>query len=212
MKINIKKRLSWLGAALVLTGASLVATATGASAQQTTPATLSAATAAAAPLLFDINGTWTDGGSAKPVITAANGFLIVDMSASHRPTATGLVINSSTISVTFPDAGTYTATLQAPNILRWSNGSAWEKVYTGPTLLNLNGTTWTPGGAFTTQENGFLVVDMSDSGRPNATGFAIDSSTISVTFPDDATYTGKLQAPNIIRWSNGSAWQVVPLH
>jgi len=212
MKFNLNKRLGWLATAVVLSGAGLVATAAGASAQPTTPSTPSAAAAAAAPLLFDINGNWTDGGSAKPVITEANGFLIVDMSFSNRPTATGLVINSSTIAVTFPDAGTYTATLQAPNIIRWSNGSAWEKVFTGPTVVNLNGTSWTPGGAFTQQDNGYLVVDMSNSGRPSATGFVIDSSTISVTFPDDATYIGKLQAPNIIRWSNGSAWQSLPLH
>jgi hypothetical protein len=211
MKINLTKRLGWLATAVVLSGAGLVATATGASAQPTTASTPSAATVAAAPLLFDINGSWTDVGSAKPVITAANGFLIVDMSYAHRPTATGLVINSSTISVTFPDAGTFTATLQAPNIIRWSNGSTWEKVFTGPTVVNLNGQRWTPGAAFSQQANGFLTVDMSDSHRPTATGFVIDSSTISVTFPDAGTFTATLQAPDTIRWSNGTTWQSLPL-
>jgi hypothetical protein len=27
-----------------------------------------------------------------------------------------------------------------------------------------------------------------------------------VTFPDDSTYTAKLQAPNTIAWSNNSTW------
>ena len=196
MKINLKKRLGWLATAVVLSGAGLAATAIGASAQPTTASTPSAATVAAAPLLFDINGSWTDVGSAKPVITAANGFLIVDMSYAHRPTAT---------------AGTFTATLQAPNIIRWSNGSTWEKVFTGPTVVNLNGQHWTPGAAFSQQDNGFLTVDMSDSHRPTATGFVIDSSTISVTFPDAGTFTATLQAPDTIRWSNGSTWQSLPL-
>ena len=34
----------------------------------------------------------------------------------------------------------------------------------------------------------------------------VDASTITMTFPDDKSYTGKLTAPRTIRWSNGSAW------
>ncbi|NUW31830.1 PASTA domain-containing protein [Nonomuraea sp. SMC257] len=87
-----------------------------------------AANAAATPLVFDVNGTFTDGGSARPVISDVNDVLTVDMSSQHRPTATGVVINSDTILVTFPDDATYTAKLQAPNTIRWSNGSTWQKL------------------------------------------------------------------------------------
>ncbi|WHM40791.1 PASTA domain-containing protein [Streptomyces sp. BPTC-684] len=87
-----------------------------------------AAVAAATPLVFDVNGTFTDGGSARPVISDVNDILTVDMSSQHRPTATGVVINSDTILVTFPDDATYTAKLQAPNTIRWSNGSTWQKL------------------------------------------------------------------------------------
>ncbi|WP_371649101.1 MULTISPECIES: PASTA domain-containing protein [unclassified Streptomyces] len=86
------------------------------------------ATAAATPLVFDVNGTFTDGGSARPVISDVNDILTVDMSSQHRPTATGVVINSDTILVTFPDDATYSAKLQAPNTIRWSNGSTWQKL------------------------------------------------------------------------------------
>ncbi|MCP2351235.1 PASTA domain-containing protein [Nonomuraea roseoviolacea] len=87
-----------------------------------------AASAAATPLVFDVNGTFTDGGSAQPVISDVDDVLTVDMSSQHRPTATGVVINSDTILVTFPDDATYTAKLQAPNTIRWSNGSTWQKL------------------------------------------------------------------------------------
>jgi hypothetical protein len=51
-----------------------------------------------------------------------------------------------------------------------------------------------------------ILVDMSAFGRPNAKGSVVDPSTISVSFPDDKTYTGQIQPPNAIRWSNGSIW------
>jgi hypothetical protein len=42
----------------------------------------------AALLPFDINGPWTDNGSAKPVITTAGGAIVIDMSYTS-PTRTG---------------------------------------------------------------------------------------------------------------------------
>jgi len=51
-----------------------------------------------------------------------------------------------------------------------------------------------------------ITVDMSDFDRPSAQGTIIDSSTITVTFPDDHAYTGTLESPRIIRRSNGSSW------
>ena len=85
-------------------------------------------TTAATPLLFDINGTYTDGGSARPVISNANDILRVDMSSQNRPAATGVVINGDTILVIFRDDTTYPAKLQAPGTIRWSNGSTWLKI------------------------------------------------------------------------------------
>jgi hypothetical protein len=195
-----------------------VATATGASAAQTAASTPSGA-ATAAPLLFDINGSWTDYGPTRPVISMANSTIFVDMSFAHRPNATGIVVDASTISVRFPDDATYIGRLQAPNVIRWSNGSTWEKVYAGPLVINLRGH-WSDrvGSPFISELNGFISVDMSFAGRPAATGFALDASTILVTFPDvHASFVGRLQAaplgqPSIINWSNGTWWYMLPIH
>jgi hypothetical protein len=76
------------------------------------------------------------------------------------------------------------------------------------TVLDLNGR-WTDGSARSAVVSAAftsLTVDMSAFHRPAAHGSIINASTISVTFPDDATYTGTLQPPNRIRWSNNSSW------
>lgn len=78
--------------------------------------------------VFDLNGRWTDGGTAAPVISVSGIDLSIDMSAHGRPPARGSIVDSQTIRVTFPDDATYTATLRAPGTLRWSNGTAWTKV------------------------------------------------------------------------------------
>lgn len=49
------------------------------------------------------------------------------MSAFHRPKATGFVINSTTISMTFPDDRTNTGRLESSNTTRWSDNSLWTK-------------------------------------------------------------------------------------
>jgi hypothetical protein len=77
--------------------------------------------------VFDLNGIWSDGGPWVAVIHEAHGSLIVDMSDFDRPTAQGKVLGSSTITMTFPDAQTYTGTLLSPTTIRWSNGSAWTR-------------------------------------------------------------------------------------
>jgi hypothetical protein len=122
MKSNTLGRFGAFGAALALAGAGLVTTATQAS--------------AATPLVFDINGTYSDGGTARPVISNANDILTVDMSSQHRPNASGVVINSDTILITFPDDATYTAKLQPPSTIRWSNGSTWTKTVLVPNVLD----------------------------------------------------------------------------
>jgi hypothetical protein len=95
-----------------------------------------------------------------------------------------------------------------------SNNAAqnfWQTV--GPsTVMDLNGN-WTDGStrsAIIYERFASITIDMSDFGRPNANGSIVNASTISVTFPDDRKYTGQLQPPNTIRWSNGSIWTKKP--
>ena len=124
------------------------------------PASHSSGAARPAALLpFDINGPWTDNGSAKPVITTAAGAVVIDMSYAHRPTASGSVLDASSILVNFPDAGPYIGTFVGPAVLRWSNGSIWQKVYTGPTAIDLNDN-WTDGltDQHVSDTNGFIKV------------------------------------------------------
>lgn len=81
----------------------------------------------------------------------------------------------------------------------------------GQSVINLNGR-WTAGGpqsAVISVSSSSITIDMSAFGRPAAHGSILDSSTITVTFPDDRTYTGKLELPNTIKWSNGSVWKKV---
>jgi hypothetical protein len=90
----------------------------------------------------------------------------------------------------------------------------WQTVSQG-TQIDLNGN-WTDGStrnahiyegpSCPTSPCVSIMIDMSAFGRPNASGSVVDPSTISVTFPDDKAYTGQIQSPNTIRWSNGSIW------
>jgi hypothetical protein len=77
--------------------------------------------------IFDLNGTWASGGAPGPVISVNSPFVSIDMSAYGRPTASGMIVDSSDITVNFPDANTFTGKLQLPNIIHWSNHSAWTK-------------------------------------------------------------------------------------
>jgi hypothetical protein len=81
------------------------------------------------------------------------------------------------------------------------------------------GGTWsyggTPGPVVGCQGN-LITIDMSAypglPGRPQtktratAGGLILDKNDIWVYFPDDNAYTGRLQAPNLIVWSNNSEW------
>jgi hypothetical protein len=159
------------------------------------------------PISTDVslNGDWTDGSSKNAVISVRLRTLSIDMSAFGRPTASGTVDGSQTITADFPDDRSYTGQLVG-NSIHWSNGSQWHKVIT--TAFDLNGS-WTDGSPWVAVIFAgpvLLKVDMSDFERPNATGKITGSSTITVTFPDDHVYTGTLIAPNVIEWSNGSRW------
>jgi hypothetical protein len=109
-------------------------------------------------------------------------------------------------------------TVEGPNsqhvVYHGADGHIHEITWTPaivPTVIDLNGR-WTDGSprsALISAAFSLLAVDMSSHARPPAHGFILDESTIEVTFPDDATYTGTLQQPGTIRWSNGSAWKKV---
>jgi len=78
--------------------------------------------------VLDINGIWTDGSHRRAFISDGLKGLTVDMSSFfNRPDAHGLIVNGSTISVTFPDELTHIGTLQPPDRINWSNGSVWTK-------------------------------------------------------------------------------------
>jgi hypothetical protein len=169
-------------------------------------------------LQFDINGPWTDNGSAKPLITSVSSVLVIDMSYARRPNATGSVIDASSILVTFPDADTYIGTFVTPTLLRWSNGSTWRKVYHDPMLFVLQDD-WTDGRTthLIREGNGFITVGMSSVRRPDAPAFAVDPGTFVVSFPDDPNTTSATLHPALtpgavdaITWSNGSQWRRAP--
>lgn len=126
MWTNKLRGISALSAVLVIAGSALVGTGVSAHAAATP--------AAATALIFDINGTFSDTGTARPKIKNVDDILTVDMSSQGRPTATGVVINSDTILVTFPDDGTYSAKLRLPGTIRWSNNSNWYKTKPVPNV------------------------------------------------------------------------------
>jgi hypothetical protein len=77
---------------------------------------------------FDLNGKYSAGGVPGPVIHVSGNALSVDMSAYHRPTAVGTLVDGSTAHITFPDDKTYTVAIVAPNTLRFSNNTTWTKI------------------------------------------------------------------------------------
>ncbi|PWU06301.1 MAG: hypothetical protein C5B51_12685 [Terriglobia bacterium] len=173
--------------------------------------------------IINLNGAWASGGVTGPFISVIGNALSVDMSAYGRPFAAGTVLSSSSITVTFGDDGTHTATLVpgqpeagTPDTIQWSNHSSWTKVVIPvltTSLIDLNGK-WVSAGtsqpAFTIAASGrSLTIDMSSAGRQTARGFIFDFADIFVDFPDANGFTGKLELPNTIHWSNNSVWQKV---
>jgi hypothetical protein len=153
----------------------------------------------------NLNGDWTDGSVHNAVITVTRRSFSIDMSAFGRPTASGTVDGFVEITATFPDDKTYKGQLVG-NTIRWANGSEWTKVIN--TIFDLNGN-WSDGSpwiAIIFAGPVSLTTDMSDFDRPTAHGKIINSTTITMTFPDDREYTGTLIAPRTLRWSNGSSW------
>ena len=171
--------------------------------------TVTLTTTASIQTVIDLNGEWERGGVPGPFITRTGNSISIDMSASRRPTAAGTILNSSRISVKFPDdKTTYTGTLQAPNLIKWSDNSSWAKVQAITTLFDLNGK-WMSGGVLgpvITVHGNSIAIDMSATHRPAASGSVIDASRISVKFPDDKSYTATLEKPDALRWSDNSVW------
>jgi hypothetical protein len=90
-----------------------------------------AATPPATPLtVIDLNGRWLPQGySNVAVVSVASTSISVDMSACNQPNAYGSIVDSSTISVTFPADKTYTGKFELPNVIRWTPGGAfWKKL------------------------------------------------------------------------------------
>lgn len=182
MGTNVFKRIGVLSAALLFAGSALVASATGAGAAP--------ARAAAVTTVFDLNGTFSDNGAARPRIRNVDDILTVDMSSQGRPTATGVVIDSVTILVTFPDDGTYTAKLQLPGTIRWSNSSYWYKTRPVPNVkfltaadagavLNRNG--FTLGSVTTFVDRSCDYIDLVGRQSPAAGAAAIPGSRVGVS-------------------------------
>lgn len=129
MNINFRRIFGTASAVAVLMGTGVLAVAAPASGQTAQPWP-HAVVAAQTATVFDLNGIYTDGGSARLRITDVNDILTVDMSSLNRPAANGVVINADTILVTFPDVSAFGAKLVAPGTIRWSNGSVWQKLTT----------------------------------------------------------------------------------
>jgi hypothetical protein len=114
------------------------ATGCGANSQYATNTTITSM--AAITPVFDLNGKYTAGGAPGPIIHLSGNIISVDMSAYHRPSATGTLILPTYGRITFPDDksvpnGTYDVYFTAPNTVAFQqNKSTWQKT------ANLEGT------------------------------------------------------------------------
>jgi hypothetical protein len=80
--------------------------------------------------VIDLNGAWSYNGQPGPYIYVygQGNSLFIDMSLYNRPDGFGNIIDATTFSVVFPDDTDYTATLESPTRIRWSNGTVWTKL------------------------------------------------------------------------------------
>jgi hypothetical protein len=160
-----------------------------------------------------LSGLWTDGSPNWAVISLQRGSsdFTIDMSDWHRPAASGTLHNDTSLTANFPDERSHEGILEftSPGRIDWDNQSHWTKVLR--TVLDLNGAWSAEDRAAVISENRTsFTIDMSDFGRPAAHGIILSRTTIRVTFPDDQTYTGTLEATEqskTIRWSNNSIWR-----
>jgi hypothetical protein len=153
------------------------------------------------------------------VFSVAGSSITIDNSALGVSNFSGTIVDASTITVAFDNNKTFTGKLETPNRIRFlfPNGDAfWTKVTNSEiqTAGYLDGY-WRgvgPKMAHISVSGTLITIDMSAFGRPDAHGSVLYSSTIEVTFPDDQTYTGRLELqpyPRKIYWSNGTVWNWV---
>jgi hypothetical protein len=83
-----------------------------------------------AATIIDLNGEWKNDNGPAAVITAVGSSISINMSAFHRPNASGSVVDSSDITVNFPDDTMYKGKLEVPGTIVWSIGTTWTKVLT----------------------------------------------------------------------------------
>ncbi len=162
--------------------------------------------------IINLEGRWRGDGDESPrraVISLSSQSITINMTAFGRPAARGSIINDSTIKVTFPDDNTFAGRLEQPITIRWSNGTVWKKVID---IANALRGYWTAGGpqrASISVSSPSITINMTAFGRPTAHGSIVNDSTFTVTFPDDNSFTGTLEGPKTIRWSNGTVWTKV---
>lgn len=123
MKTTLPRRIGALSAVLAFAATALSATPAAAGAPTTT--------------VFKLDGTYLAIGSTLPIISRNGDALTVDMSSLGRPAAHGSVIDSDSITVTFPDDATYDGTLVEPGTIRWSNQTLWHKTKPTPKVTGL---------------------------------------------------------------------------
>ena len=158
-------------------------------------------------------------------VSVSSSSITIDMS-QYGFTAFGMILDEHTITVTFSSPAstpeTLTGKLEKPDIIRWSNPRVpiWKKDIKSEInsdvarKLESGGGFWNSTGEGTPRakisvSSSSITIDMSDFGRPTAHGSILDASTITVNFPDDRSYTGKLDQPRKINWSNGTVWNWV---
>jgi hypothetical protein len=125
------------------------------------------------------------------------------------PVARGRILSPTQIEVDFPAAGTfietpgtYIGTLNGQGKISWNNGTEWEAisffgswVYEGKRIgIGASG-------------RNMMGINMSQFGRPPASGYKTSASQAVFQFPDDATHTATLVSPTCIKWSNGTIWE-----
>jgi hypothetical protein len=169
--------------------------------------------------VINLDGRWKLGSSTgNAIISVTNSSIIIDLSAfRNQKNAFGMILNDRTITVTFPSNGeTVTGHLEPPNTIRWSfsqGDAVWTKAIDVDVARKLEGF-WNSTGEGTPRakisvSSSSITIDMSAFGRPTAHGSIVNASTITVNFPDDRSFTGKLDQPRKINWSNGTVWKMV---
>ena len=169
-----------------------------------------------------LNGEWLHGGMTIPYNVSISGSSISVILRGKRH-AFGTILDSSSIMITFlSSGGSTTGKLEEPNKLVFRNPSGslnaiWTKVVPPRDWVAALDGFWKAG----EQEldirpririsvsGSSISIDMSDHNRPDAHGSVLDDSTFTVTFPDDNSFTGTLEGPKTIGWSNGTVWTKV---